>query len=165
MTVPEYPKIDTLFDRDPVTHKVKETRIRRPEFEIPFTWTVTEKVDGTNVRVSLERECSVCSGPDPVSGDFFSCDTADAPHTGWRVVFYGRTAAAQMPTFLLEYLQRTFTLEKMTGLWRGKPNCERCDGTGREDSGQPKWLSETASPFPYVCDCVEPYPIAPHREG
>src|SRR3990167_3702514 len=124
MTVPEYPKIDTLFDRDPVTHKVKETRIRRPEFEIPFTWTVTEKVDGTNVRVSLERECSVCSGPDPVSGDFFSCDTADAPHTGWRVVFYGRTVAAQMPTFLLDYLQRTFTLEKMKMLWRGSGEAE-----------------------------------------
>jgi len=124
MSVPEYPKIDTLFDRDSVTHKVKETRIRRPEFEIPSAWTVTEKVDGTNVRVSLERECLMCSGPDPISGDFFSCGAADAPHTGWRVVFYGRTADAQMPTFLLDYLQRTFTLEKMKRLWRGPGEAE-----------------------------------------
>ena len=119
----EYPKIDTLFERGE-DFKVDVTRIRRPEFEIPQRWLVTEKVDGTNVRVSLERECSICSGPDPVSGDYFSCDTADAPHTGWRVVFYGRTVAAQMPTFLLDYLQRTFTLEKMKRLGRGSGEAE-----------------------------------------
>ncbi|KKK54852.1 hypothetical protein LCGC14_3080540, partial [marine sediment metagenome] len=58
-----------------------------------------------------------------------------------------------------------FTPDKLKQLWRGQRQCTRCDGTGREDSGQPKWLSQTAEPFPYACDCVEPYPITLYGEA
>jgi len=149
---PEYPKIETLFKRGP-DHKVLEGQLRCPEFALVNDWRVTEKVDGTNIRVSLE--------PDPAFGE-----TDKLSSFGWKVRFYGRTSRAQIPTFLLEYLQDTFTLEKMQNLWRGRNNCEKCGGTGQFDSGEPKPLTVN---YPghrdYQCDCVVPYPITFYGEG
>src|SRR3972149_6496013 len=96
----EYPKIDTLFERGE-DFKVDVTRIRRPEFEIPQRWLVTEKGDGNNVRVSLERECSICSGPDPVSVNSCTGGTAMSTHTPRLVKFINPLNRGQMPTFLL----------------------------------------------------------------
>lgn len=83
---PEYPKIETLFERDERTHKVDPTKWRLPEFSYlsGLDWRATEKVDGTNVRICWD---------------------------GHVVVFGGRTDAAQMPTFLLGVLQTIFTPE------------------------------------------------------
>ena len=50
-----YPKIDTLFNRDPKTFKVNELEIRRPEFLIPNIWDVTEKIHGMNIRVYYQK--------------------------------------------------------------------------------------------------------------
>ena len=45
----KYPKIETLFTRD---EKFKVTDIiRLPEFENIKKWLVTEKIDGTNIRI------------------------------------------------------------------------------------------------------------------
>jgi ATP-dependent RNA circularization protein (DNA/RNA ligase family) len=46
----KYPKIETLYNRDPKTFKVTD-EVRLPEFGLVKTWLVTEKVDGTNVRI------------------------------------------------------------------------------------------------------------------
>jgi len=89
----EYPKIETLFDRGD-DFSVDDTRLRLPEFRLVSEWLVTEKVDGTNVRVVLDNE----GGADSWKG---------------RVRYYGRTADAQMPTFLLSYLSDTFTYERL----------------------------------------------------
>ena len=145
---PPYPKIDTLFERDPKTFKVDVGRVRRPEFEIPQRWLVTEKVDGTNVRVSLESQCSEPDGLPPETHRNVCCEE-------YVVRFYGRTAAAQMPTFLLDHLQRTFTLEKLQYLWRGKVDCVICGGRGH---------SNTVPPY-FKCPCSEPYPIVLYGEG
>lgn len=85
MEFPKYPKIETLFERDPQTFKVVPGQFRRPEFRSVSGWCVTEKVDGTNVRVMFERT------PDQT-----------------RVHLGGRTDNAQMPTFLLDYLMLAF---------------------------------------------------------
>lgn len=77
-----YPKIDTLWNRDPATFAVKPGEFRRPEFSLINKWMITEKVDGTNIRVGL---------------------TADG-----QVEFGGRTDNAQMPPHLLAYLTATF---------------------------------------------------------
>lgn len=84
----EYPKIETIFDRDEKTFNVIEGKFRLPEFNNVKKWYVTEKVDGTNIRILYEKGCP-------------------------SIEFYGRTDNAQMPTFLLKYLQETFTAEKM----------------------------------------------------
>lgn len=72
-----YPKIDTLFDRDKATRKVDFGAYRLPEFRLIDKWLVTEKIDGTNVRIELE---------------------------GGRVQYHGRTDNAQMPTTLVNWL-------------------------------------------------------------
>ena len=78
----EYPKIETLYERDPSTHKVTDA-IRCPEFGIINSWHITEKIDGTNIRVLYSP--------------------------GEQPQFCGRTGNAQMPKPLEEYLTETFT--------------------------------------------------------
>lgn len=52
----EYPKIDNLFKRNP--DKLSELimgKYTRPEFAFIQCWDVTEKIDGTNVRLKFHR--------------------------------------------------------------------------------------------------------------
>lgn len=48
----EYPKIETLYDRGR-DFKVKVGHLRRKEFGVPQLWLVTEKIDGTNIRITV----------------------------------------------------------------------------------------------------------------
>jgi hypothetical protein len=82
-----YPKIETLYERDPDTFKVNPDRLRCPEFALIRRWRLTEKIDGTNIRVGL--------APDG------------------RVTFGGRTDKAQIPPHLLAYLTETFPAERV----------------------------------------------------
>ena len=79
----EYHKIQSIFKRDEKTHKFIDGAWALPEFEYlkDNTWVYTEKIDGTNVRVSWEN-----NGVD------------------WHLKFGGRTDNAQMPTFLYQKL-------------------------------------------------------------
>jgi len=79
---PKYPKIDTLFARDPDTFKVREWESRREEFLVPSAWRVTEKIDGTNIRVGWDGE---------------------------RVYFGGRTDRAHVPQGVLAFVREVFT--------------------------------------------------------
>ena len=83
----EFPKIETLYDRDEKTHKVMPDQLRLLEFALIKRWQLTEKIDGTNVRIGLAIDGTVTYG--------------------------GRTDNAQMPVTLAEYLRNTFTAEKM----------------------------------------------------
>lgn len=83
----EYPKIDTLFERNE-KFIVDTSRFRRPVFCTIGEWDVTEKVDGTNIRVMMDEQ--------------------------GLVTFGGRTDRAQLHTDLLQYLMATFTADKMT---------------------------------------------------
>lgn len=96
----EYPKIETLFDRDETTKKVLEGHIRLPEFGLVNKWLVTEKIDGTNIRVILEPEKEM-----DIEGVIL--------HRGVGVKLGGRTDAAQMPVNLLGHLLSTFPAEKV----------------------------------------------------
>ncbi len=87
----EYPKIETLYDRDEKNHKVIVTKTRLPEFENIKHWRVTEKIDGTNIRIILS--------------------------SGSSLQFRGRTDSAQMPAPLMAYLEATLTLEKCSPLF------------------------------------------------
>lgn len=84
-----YPKIETLYNRNPENMKrVVMGDLRDPAFGLVDTWLVTEKVDGTNVRVNI--------APDGVT-------------------FGGRTDNAQMPMPLHAYLTATFPADKLAG--------------------------------------------------
>lgn len=88
----EYHKIDTLFERDPASFVVDPTRLKASVLGTIREWDVTEKIDGTNIRVMLSA-----------SGE---------------VSFGGRTDAAQIPADLIQYLIRTFQQDALkTALW------------------------------------------------
>lgn len=80
----EYPKIDTVFERDTNgTRRLMENVFRNLTVEMlrNIEWVWTEKIDGTNIRIHWD---------------------------GHRVSFAGRTDSAQIPDELLTYLTNTF---------------------------------------------------------
>ncbi len=81
-----YPKINTIWQRDEKKFNIIEGAYSCPEFEGIKKWDITEKVHGTNIRVNYED-------------DF--------------VKFGGKSDEAQISAVLFEYLQKTFTVEKL----------------------------------------------------
>lgn len=93
----EYPKINSLYKRQEYAAK-EPGRKHNPliigdfacdEFASVLNWTITEKVDGTNIRIIFDRS-----------------------KEGY-VDIRGRTDRAQIPPHLLKYLQETFTWQKL----------------------------------------------------
>lgn len=78
----EYHKIQTIFKRD-LKGKIMEGEYSIPEFEYLKNneWVFTEKVDGTNIRIMFD---------------------------GNQLTFGGKTDNAQIPAFLVKYLQDKF---------------------------------------------------------
>lgn len=108
----EYPKINSLYKREgcgaydetkkryvsdlekkPRKSAIIEGDYACPEFEAIKTWTVTEKVDGTNVRIVFDRDKGA-------------------------IDIRGRTDNAQFPTFLFSYLQSTFSWQKLEEIFK-----------------------------------------------
>lgn len=84
----KYPKIETLFNRD---EKFKVTEeLRDPVYRTINQWVVTEKIDGTNIRINLSQD-------DVIS-------------------FSGRTDNAQIPAELAIFITKEFTVEKLKSL-------------------------------------------------
>ena len=108
----EYPKINSLYKRqgygpyDEMKRRYVSDLEMKPrkgklimgeyaceEFGSISKWTVTEKVDGTNVRIIFDR------------------------NDAGRVSLRGRTDDAQFPSVLLDYIYDTFTSEKMDSVF------------------------------------------------
>lgn len=91
----EYHKIETLFERDE-RFVVNPSVLKKSVLGTISAWEVTEKIDGTNVRVMLSE-----------SGE---------------VTFGGRSNAAQLPADLYTYLSSTFTAERVRdAMWINGP--------------------------------------------
>lgn len=92
MTHAKYHKIQTVFKRDPDNNfkTLLHGDYSLPEFLYlaENEWVFTEKVDGTNIRVTI--------------------------HEGGRIEYGGRTDRAQIPTFLLKELQHIFEGQDMS---------------------------------------------------
>ena len=88
----EYHKIETLFERDASTFVVDPTKLKMSVFGTISEWDVTEKIDGTNIRVMLSKDGAVSFG--------------------------GRTNTASIPGDLVQYLVRTFQQDLLkSALW------------------------------------------------
>lgn len=88
----EYHKIETLFERDSATFVVNPSRLRASVLGTIREWDVTEKIDGTNIRVMLAE-----------SGE---------------ISFGGRSDAAQIHADLVQYLIHTFQRDALKqALW------------------------------------------------
>lgn len=83
----EYIKINTLWKRDENTHKIIEGDYSKEEFNNIKLWDVSEKINGTNIRITYDR----------LGG----------------ILFDGKTDNAQIPSKLYAYLQSKFTIEFM----------------------------------------------------
>jgi hypothetical protein len=86
MLTTEYHKIETLYDRDDKTHRLKEPlRLKNRAYGIVNPWVFTEKIDGTNIRCEWKKGA---------------------------VTFGGRTANAQIHADLVKWLYANVTPEK-----------------------------------------------------
>ena len=97
----KYPKILSLFKRDPKTHKFIEGDWTCDEFGYleDNQWYFTEKVDGTNIRIEwiptvMSEDGGVAQEPSLKIG--------------------GRTDNAQIPVFLYDKLMEIFAVDKMS---------------------------------------------------
>lgn len=82
----EYHKIETLYERDEKTFKVKVGEFKNRTYSLLKTWHWTEKVDGTNIRC-IWRE--------------------------GRLIFGGKTDNAQIHADLLKWLYENVTVDKL----------------------------------------------------
>lgn len=82
----KYPKINTLWKREEFEkHNIIEGDFSCNEFIAINLWHITEKIDGTNIRIRFDRGKNL------------------------EPEFAGRTDDAEIPNFLLDYLKETFT--------------------------------------------------------
>ena len=91
----QYPKTDNLYARDEATHKLTDV-LKRTDFGQVDRWLVTEKIDGTNIRLVL---------------DWF---TDDSPAFDVR----GRSDTATLPKGFIEEALPDFPLLRMVDAWR-----------------------------------------------
>ena len=82
----EYQKIETLYERDEKTFKVRVGRLKNRTYSLLKTWHWTEKVDGTNIR----------------------CIWRDG-----KLTFGGRTDNAQIHADLIKWLYENISVDKL----------------------------------------------------
>jgi len=110
----QYPKIETLFDRNEDTHKVIPGQLRCPEFGLIDRWFITEKIDGTNIRVCVTPNRSLMLPP-----------IAPGGYMPTEVEFFGKTDKAEIPPFLLAQLKAMFPPEAFGPVFGDHTDIER----------------------------------------
>jgi hypothetical protein len=94
-----YPKMQTLFKRDPGNKFViMPGEYSREEFTNVKKWNFTEKIDGMNMQVSYKD---------------------DSLYYGPAFTFQGRTLKAEIPAELLSFMQKTFIMERIENKFDG----------------------------------------------
>ena len=105
-----YPKIETLFTRDKYTYKVIPGKFRNEAYSLINEWEWTEKIDGTNIRITY--------GPCPPPCEFEKNPRKSAKQVRKVVEFEGgycgikydgRTDTAELPGGVVEYLDDKLT--------------------------------------------------------
>src|SRR5258708_38452601 len=89
----EYGKIETLYERNPDTFKVRVGEFKNRTYTLLKQWRWTEKIDGTNIRVKWCAE--------------------NSEHCKPHIYFGGKTDNAQIHADLFKHLQQTFTVDKL----------------------------------------------------
>jgi len=100
-----YPKIETVYERGD-DFRVDSTRVKRPEFRMLFPWHLTEKIDGTNIRIVIEPErefvyAEACTHIRDFGGMEHPSDPVFAQGPAKKYGILGRTDRAQTPSTLV----------------------------------------------------------------
>ena len=98
----EYHKIETLYERDLATFKVKPSVFKNRTYSLLKSWHWTEKVDGTNIRVIWE--CAINGGP-------------NAPGRLSRLTFGGKSDNAQIHSDLIKWLYANVSAVKLAEIF------------------------------------------------
>lgn len=98
----EYHKIETLYERDLQSFKVKPGQFKNRTYSLLKSWRWTEKVDGTNIRVIWEH--AISNGP-------------DAPGRPSRLTFGGKTDNAQIHADLIKWLYEHVSAAKLAEIF------------------------------------------------
>lgn len=117
MSGTEYPKIYTLYERNP-DHSINIDKLSRSEFGLINTWQVTEKLNGRNIRILLKQDGNI-------------------EFSGRRDV---KRMSEQIPQKMMDYLSVIFTPEKMQavfwryvkGIFQNPEVCVYVEGLGSE---------------------------------
>ncbi len=110
-----YPKIETLYERDPVTFKVIPGKFRNETYALINKWEWTEKIDGTNIWVSFGEVSR------PVNDIYHKVIYKDQDSTQYGVRYGGRTENAQIPKGVIEYLDATIDSKILYEIFGNKP--------------------------------------------
>ena len=112
----KYHKIQSIFKRDEKTKAFTE-EYALPEFEYlkDNLWELTEKIDGTNIRVMWDKD---------------------------ELRFGGKTDNASIHIFLLEKLQKIFTKEKMQKVFPDGKVCLYGEGFGVKIQSGGKYIQD-----------------------
>lgn len=95
----EYPSIETLFVRNPLSHALDFSQVRIDAATVINSWVATEKVDGMNIRVIFKMDTTVANG-------------------ALSLEVRGRTDAAVLPAGVREAVERSFRdLAAIESLW------------------------------------------------
>jgi RNA ligase len=97
----EYPKIETLFNRDKKTFKVIPTEFRNPVYGSINPWHWTEKIDGMNMRIQYKP--------------LMAQDDSDVDIT---MSYAGKTDNAQIPGDLFKHVQGLVTAQQMRDVFQ-----------------------------------------------
>lgn len=113
----EFHKIETLYERDETTYRLKpELILKNRVYGIIKSWIWTEKIDGTNIRAIWHRWINGC-GHEISRRDQNFCGDCGSPvenvRDDGRVSFGGKTNAAQIHGDLVKHLYTTILPEKM----------------------------------------------------
>lgn len=146
MSSPEYHKIQSIYKRytPDVLKKLQEegtdiSDIKKgsfivgeytlPEFELlkDITWEFTEKVDGTNIRLSLEPEPALDEKGIPKINDFGEVMEESGDH---RLYIEGRTSRAQIPVKLTEAIHNLLPVSKFKEVFENNPTWAYLYGEG-----------------------------------
>lgn len=90
----EYHKIETLYERDLATFKVKPGQFKNRTYSLLKTWRWTEKVDGTNIRV-------IWNGSNVLN----------------KLTFGGKTENAQIHADLIKWLYANVSVERLVEIF------------------------------------------------
>lgn len=99
-----YQKIQTVFKRDEKNVIMPYGELTQPEFDFlrSLPWRCEEKIDGTNIRIEVEKyEATLRKGDDGIPG------------VGFLVAYKGKTDNADIHPNLLKHLQDTYPTDKV----------------------------------------------------